>query len=75
MADRRRDEGRIEGRREGGRRREGGGGSEEEGGGGCSCCLASFCFLTDTTKSSRRGKTVVFVCRHRAKLPAPTERG
>lgn len=61
-------------RTEGGRTEEGGG-SEEEGGGGCSCCLASFCFLTDTTKSSRRGKTVVFVCRHRAKLPAPTERG
>lgn len=33
MADRRRDEGRIEGRREGGRRREeGGGGRTEEGG-------------------------------------------
>lgn len=58
MADRRRDEGRMEGRRE-----------------GCSCCLASFCFLTDTTKSFRRGKTVVFVCRHRAMLRLPTERG
>lgn len=42
---------------------------------GCSCCLASFCFLTDTTKSFRRGKTVVFVCRHRVMLPVPTERG
>lgn len=60
-------------RTEGGRTEEGG--RRREGGGGCSCCLASFCFLTDTTKSSRRGKTVVFVCRHRAKLPAPTERG
>lgn len=60
MADRRMDAGRMEG----GRRE-----------GGCSCCLVSFCFLTDTTKSFRRGKTVVFVCRHRVMLLVPTEGG
>lgn len=42
---------------------------------GCSCCLVSFCFLTDTTKSIWRGKTVVFVCRHWVMLLVPTERG
>lgn len=62
MVDRWRDEGRMEEEMKGGRE-------------GCSCCLLSFCFLTDTTKSFRRGKTVVFVCRHWVMLLVPTEGG
>lgn len=34
-----------------------------------------FCFLTDATKPFRRGKTVVFSCRHRPEPPVPTESG
>lgn len=36
-------------------------GEGKDGGRVGSCCLASFCFLTDTTKPFRREKTVVFV--------------